>query len=175
MSKAPRRSHGRLLLPVSPALSSFPASAPIPTPVLRTSARADGANARSSKYFRVRPAYVEDVAEAIARILAEPGTAGRTYELAGPTVYTLRELFVIALRIIGKRRLLVPLPFAAVKIQARLFELLPNPPLTRGQVDLLKADNVASGILPGLRELNILPKAIEAIVPTYLGRSRVGA
>ena len=124
---------------------------------------------------RLQPVYVEDVAEAIARILAEPETAGRTYELAGPTVYTLRELFVIALRIIGKRRLLVSVPFAAAEVQARLFELLPNPPLTSGQVDLLKADNVASGTLPGLRELNILPKGIEVIVPTYLGRSRVGA
>jgi hypothetical protein len=80
-----------------------------------------------------------------------------------------------ALRITGKRRLLVPVPFAAAEVQARLFELLPNPPLTSGQVDLLKADNVASGTLPGLRELNILPNAIEVIVPTYLGRSRVGA
>ena len=126
-------------------------------------------------HTRLQPVYVEDVAEAIARILADPGAAGRTYELAGPTAYTLRELFIIALRIIGKRRLLLPVPFAAAEVQARLFELLPNPPLTSGQVDLLKADNVASGTLPGLRELNILPKAIEVIVPTYLGRSRVGA
>ncbi len=47
---------------------------------------------------------------------------------------------------------------------------LPNPPLTTGQVDLLRADNVASGNAPGLRELGIEPKAIEDIVPTYLGR-----
>lgn len=125
--------------------------------------------------MRMQPVYVEDVAEAIAYILADPGTVGRTYELAGPTVYTLREIFIIALRIIGKRRLLVPVPFAVAEVQARLFELLPNPPLTSSQVDLLKADNVASGTLPGLRELNILPKAIEVIVPTYLGRWRVDA
>lgn len=123
-------------------------------------------------HTRLQPVYVEDVAEAVARILADPGTAGRTYELAGPAVYTLRELFRIALRIIGKRRLLVPIPFAVAEVQARLFELLPNPPLTTGQVDLLKADNVASGALPGLRELDILPKAVEDIVPTYLGRTR---
>jgi uncharacterized protein YbjT (DUF2867 family) len=125
-------------------------------------------------HTRLQPVYVEDVAEAVARILADPGTAGRTYELAGPTVYTLRELFRIALRIIGKRRLLVPIPFAVAEVQARLFELLPNPPLTTGQVDLLKADNVASGTLPGLRELNIEAKAVEEIVPTYLGRSLGG-
>jgi uncharacterized protein YbjT (DUF2867 family) len=125
-------------------------------------------------HTRLQPVYVEDAAEAIARILADPGTAGRIYELGGPTVYTLRELFNIALRSIGKRRLLVPIPFAVAEVQARLFELLPNPPLTRGQVDLLKADNVASGTLPGLRELNILPKTVEQLVPTYLGRSLGG-
>jgi NADH dehydrogenase len=125
-------------------------------------------------HTRLQPVYVEDVAEAVARILADPGTAGRTYELAGPTVYTLRELFSIALRIMGRRRLIVPVPFAVAQVQARLFEMLPNPPLTTGQVDLLKADNVASGTLPGLRELDILSKAVEEVVPTYLGRSLGG-
>jgi NADH dehydrogenase len=124
---------------------------------------------------RLQPVFVEDVAEAIARMLADPATAGRTYELAGPEVYTLRELFEITLRLTGTRRLLLPVPFAVAEVQARLFELLPNPPLTSGQVDLLKADNVASGSLPGLRELDVLPKAIEAIVPTYIGRSHIGA
>jgi uncharacterized protein YbjT (DUF2867 family) len=124
---------------------------------------------------RLQPVYVEDVAEAITRMLVEPATAGKTYELAGPCVYTLRELFTIALRIVRKRRLLVPLPFAVAEAQARLFELLPNPPLTTGQVDLLKTDNVADASAPGLRELGIQPKAIEDIVPTYLGRSRAGA
>ncbi len=124
---------------------------------------------------RLQPVYVEDVAEAIARMLADPATAGKTYELAGPRVYTLRKLFTIALRILRQRRLLVPIPFAVAEAQARLFEHLPNPPLTTGQVDLLKADNVANASAPGLRELGIEPKAIEDIVPTYLGQSRVGA
>jgi NADH dehydrogenase len=88
-------------------------------------------------------------------------------------VYTLRELIKITLRLIGKRRLLIPVPFALAEVQAWLFELLPNPPLTTGQVDLLKADSVVSGALPGFRELNIQPKAVEEVVPTYIGRSRV--
>ena len=121
---------------------------------------------------RLQPVYVEDVAEAVTRILADPGTVGRIYELAGPEVYTLRDLVRFTLRVIGKRRLLMPVPFAVAKIQARLFELLPSPPLTTGQVDLLKADSVASGTLPGLRELAIRPKAVEEVVPTYIGRSR---
>jgi NADH dehydrogenase len=117
---------------------------------------------------RLQPVFVEDVAEAISSILIDPGTVGRTYELAGPGVYTLRELVRMTLHLMGKRRVLMPVPFAVAEIQARLFELLPNPPLTTGQVDLLKADNVASGALPGLQELNIQPKTVEEVVPTYI-------
>jgi uncharacterized protein YbjT (DUF2867 family) len=118
--------------------------------------------------IRLQPVFVEDVAEAIAKILADPGTVGRTYELAGPGVYTLHELVRMTLHIMGKQRLLIPLPFAVAEIQARLFELLPHPLLTAGQVDLLRADNLASGTLPGLQELKIQPKTVEQVVPTYI-------
>ena len=104
------------------------------------------------------------------RVLADPASVGLTYELAGPGVYSLRELVSFVLRLIDKRRSLLPVPFAVAALQARLFELLPSPPLTTGQVDLLRTDNLASGALPGLPELDIEPKAIEDIVPTYLGR-----
>jgi NADH dehydrogenase len=120
---------------------------------------------------RLQPVYVEDVAEAIARLLADPGSAGQTYDLAGPGTYTLRELVELVLRFIDRRRLLLPVPFALADLQARLFELLPSPPLTTGQVDLLRSDNVASGALPGFRALDIRPKTVEDIVPTYIQAS----
>jgi uncharacterized protein YbjT (DUF2867 family) len=119
---------------------------------------------------RLQPVYVEDVAEAIRRMLNLPETAGRIYELAGPQVYTLDELLKMTLRLTGRWRLLVPMPFAFAEVQARLFELLPSPPLTISQVDLLKADNVVSGKMLGFRELNIEPKSVERILPTYVGR-----
>jgi NADH dehydrogenase len=122
---------------------------------------------------RLQPVYAEDVAEAIVRMLADRASAGQTYELAGPGVYTLRELVSFVLRLIDKRRLLVPVPFAVAEIQARLFEFLPSPPLTSSQVDLLRVDNLASGALPGFRDLDIRPQALEDIVPTYVvGRLR---
>jgi NADH dehydrogenase len=120
-------------------------------------------------HTRLQPVFVEDVGEAIASILTNPETVGRTYEFAGPGVYTLRELVTMTLHLMRKLRLLIPVPFAVAEIQARLFELLPNPPLTTGQIDLLKADNVASGTLPGLQELKIQPKTVEEVVPTYIG------
>ncbi len=118
---------------------------------------------------RLQPVFVEDVAKAITNILSDPGTVGQTYELAGPRVYTLRELVNMTLQLMGKRRLLVAVPFAVAEIQARLFEFLPNPPLTTGQVDLLKVDNVASKTLPGFQDLKIRPKTVEEVLPTYIG------
>jgi len=118
---------------------------------------------------RLQPVFVEDVAKAITNILSDPGTVGQTYELAGPRVYTLRELVNMTLQLMGKRRLLVAVPFAVAEIQARLFEFLPNPPLTKGQVDLLKVDNVASKTLPGFQDLKIRPKTVEEVLPTYIG------
>jgi uncharacterized protein YbjT (DUF2867 family) len=122
-------------------------------------------------HTRLQPVFVEDVGEAIASILT---TVGRTYEFVGPGVYTLRELVTMTLHLMRKRRLLIPVPLAVAEIQARLFELLPNPPLTSGQIDLLKADNVASGTLPGLQELKIQPKTVEEVVPTYIGTRASG-
>jgi uncharacterized protein YbjT (DUF2867 family) len=121
---------------------------------------------------RLQPVHVEDVANAIARLLARSATTDRIFELAGPTAYTLRDLAIFTMGLIGRRRPLMPVPLAVAEVLARLFEVLPNPPLTTGQVDLLKADNLASGGLPGFRELDIQPQTIEAVVPTYIGRSR---
>jgi NADH dehydrogenase len=121
---------------------------------------------------RLQPVYVEDVVEAVCRILINPGTSGQTYELAGPRTYTMREMVVFTVRLAGKRRLLMTVPFAIADVLARLLEFLPSPPLTTSQVDLLKADNVASGTLPGFRDLGIEPEAVEEVVPTYIGRSR---
>lgn len=119
---------------------------------------------------RLQPVFVKDVAEAIAAMLIDPRAVGQTYELAGPEIYTLRALTNMVLRLLGKRRVLLPIPFALAGIQARAFELLPNPPLTTGQVDLLKSDNVASGDLLGFHELDIRPASVETVVPSYLGR-----
>ncbi len=122
---------------------------------------------------RFQPVYVGDVANAFDRILETPETAGRTYELGGPAVHSFRELMEILLRQIGRKRLLLPLPFFAASIQAGLFELLPvPPPLTRDQVRLLRQDNVVDPAVPGLSALGIEPTALAAILPTYLTRYR---
>lgn len=123
---------------------------------------------------RFQPVYVGDVADAVIKCLDDPATAGRTYELGGPKIYSFRELIELLLAEIRRKRLLIDLPFGLASLQARLMAILPNPPLTPDQVELLKGDNiVASGAL-GLADLGIQPTPVEAILPTYLDRFRRG-
>lgn len=119
---------------------------------------------------RLQPTYVEDTAEAVTRILVDPGTAARTYELVGPRVCTLRDSMALALAASGRRRLFVPIPFPLADVAARLLEATPWPLLTTAQVDLLRHDNVASGDYPGFADLGIIPASVEKVVPTYLAR-----
>ena len=123
---------------------------------------------------RFQPVYVGDIADAIMRVLVDPHAQGMTYELGGPRIYTMRELFALTLAVTGRKRCLVSLPFWAASLQAALLEWLPTPPLTRDQVKLLQRDNVASPGLPGLRELGIQPKPAELIIPDYLDIYRKG-
>jgi NADH dehydrogenase len=123
---------------------------------------------------RFQPVYVGDVADAAVRCVDDAATAGRTYELGGPKVYTLRALFELLLAEIGRKRLLVDIPFSIAALQARLMAILPNPPLTPDQVELLKRDNVVSAGALTLATLGITPTAVEAILPTYLDRFRRG-
>jgi len=123
---------------------------------------------------RFQPVYVGDVADAVIRCLEDPATAGRTYELGGPKIYTLRELFELLLLEIRRRRWLVNLPFELAALQAKFMSILPNPPLTPDQVELLKRDNIVSPGALTLSSLGIAPTAVEAILPTYLDRYRQG-
>jgi uncharacterized protein YbjT (DUF2867 family) len=125
-------------------------------------------------HTRFQPVYVGDVADAVLKCLDDPTTAGRTYELGGPKVYTFRELIELVLGEIRRKRSLVDLPFGLAAIQARLMSILPNPPLTPDQVELLKRDNVVSSGALTLAALGIAPTAVEGILPSYLDRFRRG-
>jgi uncharacterized protein YbjT (DUF2867 family) len=123
---------------------------------------------------RFQPVYVDDVANAAVACLDDAATAGRTYELGGPKIYAMRELLELLLGEIRRERRFVDLPFGVAAGLARLMSVMPNPPLTPDQVELLKSDNiVASGAL-GLASLGIAPTAVEAVLPTYLDRFRRG-
>ncbi len=154
------------LMPVLPVIGAWPPRIdPRPGGGLRLRPFGGGGT-------RFQPVYVADVADAITRILDDPATEGRTYELGGPRVYSFKEIMELTLAETGRRRLLVPVPLAVAALQGAVLEWLPVPPLTRDQVRLLRHDNVVGGDALRLEDLGITPTAVETVLPTYLGRFR---
>jgi uncharacterized protein YbjT (DUF2867 family) len=118
---------------------------------------------------RLQPAYVEDVAEAIATVLQGTETHAITYECGGPCVYSYKEFLRAVAHEAGLRQpLLIPLPFGAWHALAWASEMLPSPPVTRNQVELMQADNVASLEMPGFGDLGISPHLVGEILQEML-------
>jgi uncharacterized protein YbjT (DUF2867 family) len=126
---------------------------------------------------RIQPAYVGDVANAVADAVDGKTRPGATYELGGPEVLTLREIIEIILAITERQPMLLPLPFGLAKLQALFLQFAPGAlKLTPDQVALLRTDNVVSDAAKAagltLEGLGITPDSMEAIAPQYLWRFR---
>ena len=112
------------------------------------------------------PVHVGDVAEAFARAIAHPHSAGRTYELFGPRTIELGELVRWTAELIGKRRWIIPLPDSLGYLQATIGEWLPGKPISRDNFRSLKLDSVGKD--DGLAALGIVATPMEIIVPALL-------
>jgi uncharacterized protein YbjT (DUF2867 family) len=129
---------------------------------------------------KFQPVWVEDVARAFVNSLDNPATFGKSYELAGPKVYTLRELVQFAAAAAGHTRPVVALPDGIARLQARLMELMPGEPLlSRDNLDSMQRDNIASRqpYAPA-PELGITATPMEPVASLYLAglhpRTRFG-
>ena len=121
---------------------------------------------------KMQPVYVEDVAEAVTRLISNPGaTTQPCHELGGPQILTYEELLRTIARRIGARPRFMPMPFVLWHALGWVSEHVPGAPLTRNQIALMQHDNVASPNLPGLPELGIKPTAIETVLPEIERRS----
>ncbi|MBC7718909.1 MAG: complex I NDUFA9 subunit family protein [Chitinophagaceae bacterium] len=123
---------------------------------------------------RFQPVWVEDVASALVKCLLDTATIGQTYEACGPDIFTLKQLVQLAGQYSGvshgQGRPVFGLPDALARIQARLMSLIPGEPvMSIDNLDSMKADNIASGKLPGLDALGITATALSAVAPFYLG------
>jgi uncharacterized protein YbjT (DUF2867 family) len=110
-------------------------------------------------HTRLQPSCVDDVAEAIVRVLHTPEPAG-VYELAGPQIYSYQTLLRTVGEHFGFKPVLVPVPFGLWHALALVSERLPHPLITPTQVELMKLDNVASADCPGFQALGIDPRGI---------------
>lgn len=122
---------------------------------------------------KMQPVYAGDVASAIADAADGAAKPGATYELGGPEVLSLREIYRIVLAMTDRERALLPLPFGLAKLKALVLQFAPSPfTLTRDQVTLLQSDNVVSDAAKAagltLEGLGITADSLEAIAPQYL-------
>jgi uncharacterized protein YbjT (DUF2867 family) len=121
---------------------------------------------------RLQPVHADNVAAAIAQILRQSQKPYPVYELAGPRVYSYEELLRTIARIVGLRPALVRMPFALWDALAGLAEMLPQPPFTRNQVELMQIDTTASESLPGFRALGISPRLLEDELEAMLRQNK---
>src|SRR5829696_6738 len=125
---------------------------------------------------RFQPVFAGDVARAFADAVDGKARPGTIYELGGPETRSFKQLMQSMLGVIGRKRLLVPIPFPIAKLMGGVLGVLPNPSLTTDQVELLKRDTVVSD--EALREqrtfdaLGIKPTLMESVLPSYLWRYR---
>lgn len=118
---------------------------------------------------RFQPVFVEDLAKAICAAALNPSAhAGKTYEIGGPQVFTMRELTQQILAAAGRDTALadVPAPIASL---ISWFGFLPGAPLTRDQWLMLQRDTVASEGSKGLKAFGIEPTPFAAVAPEWLG------
>ena len=123
---------------------------------------------------RFQPVYVRDLARAIAAAALDPRThAGRSYEIAGPEVMSMRQLTEAVAHLSGQSPMLVDMPNVVAEALSYL-GFLPGAPLTRDQWIMLQSDNVAAPKSAGLDAFGIPPTPLAAVAPEWLGRFREG-
>ncbi len=103
-----------------------------------------------------QPVSVDDVASAFVKSLSMPQTIHQSYDLVGPTVYTMKEIVEFAARRAKTSCAIIPVPAFVGYLQALAFEFLPGP-------TLMSRDNIASMQLP-----NTLPtNGVDALTAVF--------
>lgn len=120
---------------------------------------------------RLQPVHADDVASAVVCAATDEQHHGQVHHAAGPAIYTYRQLVELVMRETGSRAVLLPFPFALWQLTAAVAELLPNPPVTRGQVALMEGDNTADNS-PIFAACGIERRRVEATLKEIVAQRR---
>ena len=119
---------------------------------------------------RFQPVSVDDVARAFVAALTDESSYGQRYELAGPKVYTLRQLVAYVMTLAHDKHAIIGLPGFATSMLASVLQFVPTQPLTPDNVKSMSVDNVSASTFPAFAGT---ATALEDVVPTYLGRAAI--
>ena len=120
---------------------------------------------------RFQPVYVGDVASAIVAALDDPA-AGRTFELGGPQILSMDDLFRWIAHAIGRHPRFLSVPDAATAMLARLTGWAPGAPLTWDQWLMLQKDTVVAPGADALADLGITATALDTVAHEWLVKYR---
>ena len=115
---------------------------------------------------KFQPIWVEDVAQCFVNALENTATYGKSYELGGPTVYTLKALVQKVMAILGKQRPIVGLNDSLSMAQGFMLELMPIKLMTRDNIRSMQVDNVCAASMAS--ELDVVATSLDVIAPEYL-------
>jgi len=116
---------------------------------------------------RFQPVYIKDLTNLIEYLSMSRLYKGKTFELGGLDIFTLKELFDLIVQSKGIKRRYIPVPFAISKLIGMACSFLPNPPITVDQVRLLQEDNITSNSAFGFKQLGIVPVTLEAYLNKF--------
>ncbi len=116
----------------------------------------------------MQPVYVDNIAEAIEQSLLSSAFQGKKIELGGPKTYSFKKLMEVMLKCLNRECALIPLPYFLASFVGRIASLLPTPPLTADQVELLRQDNIVDSNALSLGNMGVTPTPLEEVIPTYL-------
>ena len=115
---------------------------------------------------KFQPVWVEDVASCFAASIQNTQTYGQVYELAGPKVYSFRELVQQVMITLGIKRPIIGLCNSLSYAQAFMMELLPVKLMSRDNVRSMEVDSVSQQPFPTI--FDVVPASLEAVIPEYL-------
>jgi NADH dehydrogenase len=115
---------------------------------------------------KFQPVWVEDVASCFVASIQNTQTYGQVYELAGPKVYSFRELVQQVMTTLKVKRPIIGLCDKLSYAQAFMMELLPVKLMSRDNVRSMEVDSVSSQPFPPI--FGVVPASLEAVIPEYL-------
>jgi uncharacterized protein YbjT (DUF2867 family) len=115
---------------------------------------------------KFQPIWVEDVAQCFINALENTETYGKSYELGGSQIFTLKQLVQKVMGILGKQRPIIGLNDTFSMVQGFMLELMPIKLMTRDNIRSMQLDSIAAQ--PIAAELNVVPTALDVVVPEYL-------
>jgi NADH dehydrogenase len=115
---------------------------------------------------KFQPVWVEDVASCFVASIQNTQTYGQVYELAGPRVYSFRQLVQQVMTTLGVKRPIIGLSNMLSYTQAFMMELLPVKLMSRDNVRSMEVDSISQQPFPAI--FDVVPASLEAVIPEYL-------